>query len=292
MIALPYLSLMADPLEGPLSLGHPPDTNSRPSVVWRVSSSETVVSAGTAAVWEIRPYTLSGSRRSWTVVAEALGVATDSAWTDHAAILSVFSNHRPMAMVVELEYIGPADTAQGTVFCLETDATPAAANTLASFTDEKHYSEGSITNGSSVAVISRMHVSTWNRTSAAMAATDFPTVVVGVTGVLAGSSYRLRTTLVSEYLCNISSIMAQQAQSSPNLPALLGAGQSITGEAVTVNAGPNALEKVMAASAKLANQAAKAAGVDTVDGAIRALYSLYRVNAAAQGMRENQLLLM
>lgn len=279
----PYLEVMANPLSAPLEGAHPPDSNTRPTIVWRLKQSKTVTSVGSAHLWEIRPWNYLGWAQA-PVTSESTTTLSGVSWDDSASVASSFSYYRPMALVVEMEYVGPADAAQGTMFVVESDRSIPNGTALSSLTDEPHYMEGSITNGTGVACVIRYNYPTWTATGSEIAdANGVAKAIVGVTGAAVGSAYRLKATLVSEYQCNISSLMATQASHSPNLPSVYAAGQSIVGPHVTVAAGKDPIKGLLARSRELAAKAADATGLSslTPSDALSILAKVYR--AQAQG---------
>lgn len=264
---------MADPVSAPLEGAHPPDGNTRPTVLWRTSQAKTVTvpATKTAAVWDIFPSTKNGWN-SHVVTSEALEAVALGDWDDYASLNSSFYYHRPMALAVEIEYIGPADQAQGIIFTCESDLSLATGTTLAQLTDEPHYAEGNITANDTASCIIRYGSMPWTLMTASTGLTnEVPRAYVGVTGVLSGSVYRIKATLIEEYTCLASSLLSTQAAVAPNHPQIYGAGRSIMGRAATVDAEPGSMSRLLKKSKELADQAVAAHGLTALQFAYEAL---------------------
>lgn len=270
-----YVALMANPVSAPLEGAHPPDANTRPTVLWRTSQAKTVTvpATKTAAVWDIFPSTKSGWATN-VVTSDALEAVTSGDWDDYASLASSFYYHRPLALAVEIEYIGPADQAQGVIFACESDIILPTGTTLAQLTDEPHYAEGNITNGDTASAIIRYGSMPWTlMTSATTQVNEVPRVYVGVTGVLASSAYRIKATLVEEYTCLASSLLSTQAAVAPHHPQIYGAGRSIMGRAATVDAENDSMSKLLRKGRELAEQAVASHGVGALQFAYEMLMS-------------------
>lgn len=245
----PYSLIMIDPRTGKLDNAHPPDQNPRPTVVFRNTQNWTATTDTVGSTWmELRPL-VAGFRVPCPLTSGAISaVSAPIVHDDKVAITAAFSAVRPMVMAVEVEYVGEAQLAKGTLMVCVSDNPAVVGWTISSMSDEPYYKELSVSTGGSVACIARYAPSEFYDITSTGLGTGHPRVFVIAEGMPV-STYciRVRTTIVAEYLCPTNSLLQTQAKYSPSLPLEFATAQSINRPEAVVASGENAMDKLVRA---------------------------------------------
>lgn len=248
----PYAQMLIDPRTAKLDYAHPPDSNPKPTVVFRSTLDYTAQVDSNGCLWtEIRALP-AGFRQRWSMSTTAGTISTDSGvvvHSDNTALQSSFSALRPMALAVEIEYVGEAQLAKGTLALVVSDNPAAVGWTMEQMTDEPYYKEISASHPGSVAAVARYAPSEFYAMSATALGTGHPRIFVLADGLpTTAFCVRVRTTMVVEYLCPANSIMQTQARYSPNLPLEYASAQSMNKPEAVMASGENAWEKLKKAA--------------------------------------------
>lgn len=249
----PYSNLLIDPRYSPIESAHPPDSNTRPTTLFRTSISWTDNCDSNGARWhEYNPlpnaYVLN---HTMTTTAGTIStVGSPNPLNDYSALASSFSHFRPIVMTVEAEYVGQNDLAKGTLAVCVSDVPAASGWSMTQMTDEPYYTEVSITSGKSVCAVARYNIPDFALINSTTLDVGYPRIFVMTLGCNATASgpIRYRVSMTNEYLASSSSIMQTQCSYSPSLPTEYAAAQSILAPEAVVSSGDGAYEKLTRAA--------------------------------------------
>lgn len=255
----PYVELMINPGQAQLESAHSPDSYTLPTIMWRTMFARVFTPDAQGSLFVVcQPSTYRSSITTTLDVGGVItAVSTGQDWTDHSTLASSFSTYRPVAMVVEAEYIGTQDTAKGVIFIAQSSLAAYTGLQAPALLDEPYYAEGLIGRNDKVCAIVRYpHIDTFY--PIATAQTALPQVFVGTLGANAEtSSIRVKCTLVNEYTASASSLMQTQALAGPSHPAAQATAETISGPSVSVASGDSPYEVLVRQSERLASLGAR-----------------------------------
>jgi len=243
----PYAGLLIDPKNAKLDYAHPPDPNPRPTVMFKSVQNWNYSCNASGNGWlEIRPMPNS-IRQEHSLTATTIStINAGYAGDDYTAISAAFSALRPVVMVVEVEYIGEAQLAKGSIALCVSDNPPAVGWTLANMADEPYYTEMSVAHEGNLAAVCRYTPETWYAITATALGTGHPRVFLLVEGLpVSLPNLRVRVSYVNEYLCASNSLLQTQARYSPSLPLEFASAQSINDPSAIVQSGVDAFGKIV-----------------------------------------------
>lgn len=262
----PYLEQCCDPMRAPLAAR--PDLNDHAVVVWREELAYTITPNAQGDFWHQFSPVLYNTIQKFTIDAAGLvATGTTNVSVDNYTELSTtFAEYRPLAAAVEAKYIGRSDEAKGVLMVCKHTPGVAVGDKFSMLLDEPSYEECSVADpGASVAAKLCDHKSEEFAAVTGSPVVD-PARVIAIcgTGLPVTACIRVRYSLVFEATVSHSKLLANSAKHSPSDNRVIGAAGNIIGPKSSVAAGPDAYEKLVHHSKKLAALGAELHGLYTI----------------------------
>lgn len=262
-VVIPYHRLIVDPFRASLEGAAKPDLNTRPVVVWREEEARTLTTDAQGNLWwSIKPSFTNMYQANTMDVNGAVTAAAAYSVTNYTELSTTFTEYRPTALAVMLEYVGQADLAKGVIFAAQSSSNGAIGDSVTSLVDEPYYAECRPDAGYVAARFVENSTETFSAIDSVNLSDPVGIIHVGALGLPASSAcLRLRVGLVVEAVVGHSKLLSRQASPSPANLVHMSVAANLTGPSASVQSGPSAYEKLVAHGERLIGAAMTAHGL-------------------------------
>jgi len=254
----PFMTLVADPLNGPLEGAGIPDYNRTPTVMWREKAHVTLSTDVNGNFVVLVAPRLADFYKTAGVTADVIGAYTSFDVPNYTSLSTAFTQVRVLGITGKVSYVGQADTRKGLFYAATVSTLIGAGSTISRIQDEPDYVEATV--DMDTAAICRYHNPSFNGLNVMGDALEV--IYLGGTGMTPSSAdVRLEVSIVFEATVDPAHIMSSSAQHTVVHPAQIDAVANIMGPKTSTAAGSDPIDTLVRHAHRAIDAGAKLNGL-------------------------------